>query len=64
MSANPSFSSGDIQEKGDKGSVRWLPIEGEIPDEHEMKQIKHTLMKIPHTLKKAQVLSYFVSYVD
>lgn len=35
-----------------------------MPDQHEMKQIKHTLMKIPHTLKKAQVLSYFVSYVD
>ena len=30
----------------------------------EIRQIKATLEKIPHCLKKSQVLSYFVNYVD
>lgn len=32
--------------------------------ERERRQIKATLEKIQHSLKKTQVLSYFVHYVD
>ena len=39
-------------------------MEGEPLGEREIRQIKATLEKIPHCLKKSQVLSYFVNYVD
>lgn len=38
-------------------------VEGDL-SETELKQIELTLRKIPHSLAKTQVLSYFVCYVD
>ena len=60
-----SFSEMDVQsELKNENQMVWAElVEGDL-SETELKQIELTLRKIPHSLAKTQVLSYFVCYVD